>query len=58
MDSILLVNQIALWLFKWKRENKMKNTENKLKEYILGDIFCETPNKENDWDIFMNNKKK
>ncbi len=35
----------------------MKNTENKIKEYILGDIFCETPNMENDWDIFMENQE-
>lgn len=35
----------------------MKNTENQIKEYILGDLFNDTPNKENDWDIFMNNKK-
>ncbi|QKF59221.1 hypothetical protein [Aliarcobacter lanthieri] len=35
----------------------MANTENKVKEYILGDIFCDTPNMDNDWDIFMNNKK-
>lgn len=34
----------------------MKNTENKVKEYILGDIFCDTPNMDNDWDIFMKNK--
>ena len=35
----------------------MKNTENQIKEYILGDLFNDTPNMDNDWDIFMNNKK-
>ncbi|WP_418180560.1 hypothetical protein ACNSOL_00030 [Aliarcobacter lanthieri] len=35
----------------------MKKIENRIKEYILGDIFCDTPNMDNDWDIFMNNKK-
>ena len=34
----------------------MRNTENKIKEYILGDIFCESPNMENDWEVFMENE--
>ena len=35
----------------------MNTIENKIKEYIIGDIFCETPNMENDWDIFMENQE-